>query len=77
MGVSRAIAESDITVPGRWQAFYEPLQVSSRVFYQRLSVRNHDVEEELRRIEKRLGRRRLYSDSEIEELQDKIEDIQI
>lgn len=77
MGISRALAESELYVPTRWKSLFEPLQTSSDLVYMRLCTIDGEAEDDLKRIEKKIGTRRLYDEDEVKELRDKIEDIRI
>jgi hypothetical protein len=81
LGVTKLVAEADVAVPTTWHGFYNTVKLSSEIFHTRLSTMDRNVERDFRRIEERFGRklgtRRLYSDEEIEELRDKIEEIEI
>lgn len=77
LGVTKIVADSDITIPGRWRAFYDTLRVSSDVAHTRISVMDRNVEKDFQEIERRLGKGKMYDEREIKELKDKIEEIEV
>lgn len=81
LGVTKLFSRTDPNLPVKWYSLYDSLRVSSEVAHARLAMMDEEVQQEYlereRQIERRLGKRKLYSEDEIKELQQKIDSIRI
>ena len=81
LGATRAISRVDVNPPTKWLAFLDGLRVSSDMLYVKLSSIDNEVEEEFIQreelIERRLGKKKFYSENELQELKEKQDQIQI
>ncbi len=81
LGVTHILAAADFHIPTKWYTFLDSIQTSSNVLHDRIATIDDEVERDFRHreemLERRLGRKKFYSTDEIEQLQDKIEDIRV
>jgi len=81
LAVTRAFNRADLNLPTKWYSLVDSLRASSGVLHTKISMIDEDVEKEFREVEKqldrRLGNEKFYSEEEVEELREKINDIKI
>lgn len=81
LAATRAFNRADIHLPVKWYSFIDSLRVSSGVLHNKICMIDEEVEKEFREVEKkvdrRLGNEKFYSEEEIEELRNKINEIKI
>lgn len=81
LGVTKMISKADYAIPSKWYTFYDSLRVSSEMAHAKLAMVDQEVQEEFlekeEMIERRLGRKKFYSQEEINELQKKIDQIKL
>lgn len=81
LAFTRALERADFHVPTKWYSVLDSLRVSSGVLHERIGFVDPDVERQFRKVEKqidrRLGKEQFYSQEEVDQLQDRIEDIRI
>ncbi len=81
LGTTRAVSKADFQPPTKWVSFLDSLRASSDILYFKLSVIDEDLGEEFIEkeeiIEKRLGKEKFYSTEELEDLEDRKDEIKI
>lgn len=81
LGVTKMISKADYAIPSKWYTFYDSLRVSSEMAHAKLAMVDEEAQEEFlekeEMIERRLGKKKFYSEEEINELQRKIDDIKL
>ncbi len=81
LAVTRGFNRFDWNLPTKWYSFIDSLRVSSGVLHERIGMIDEEVEEEFREVEKRIDRRlgneKFYSEEEIEKLQNKISEMRV
>lgn len=81
LAVTRALHRADYHLPVKWYSMLDSLRVSSGVLHERVCMIDREVEQEFRQMEKkvdrRLGNEKFYSEDEIEKLQGKINEIKL
>lgn len=78
---TRAFNRADLNLPTKWFSLIESLRASSGILHNRIGMIDEEVEEEFHEVEKqfdrRLGKEKFYSEEEVEELREKINEIQV
>ncbi|MFB6191227.1 MAG: hypothetical protein ABEJ07_04785 [Candidatus Nanohaloarchaea archaeon] len=81
LAVTRALHRADFNLPVKWYSMLDSLRVSSGVLHERIGMVDPEVEEEFREVEKqfdrRIGKKKFYSEEELQELQGKINEIKL
>ncbi len=81
LAFTRFLSRADYHVPTKWYSIIDSVRVSSGVLHERISNIDYEIEREFRKkeemIDRRLGKKKFYSEDEIEELQERINEIQI
>ena len=79
MGVTKAIASTERSVPGRWHELFDTIRVSSQTAHLKLIEIDEDVASEFYDMEeefkRRIGRGQLYRKKDIEMAQERIDKI--
>lgn len=75
LGATRALGKIEFSPPTKWLSVVESVRASSDILYFKLSSLDEDVEKEFVQkeeiIEKRLGKEKFYSDTELNDLKRK------
>ncbi len=81
LGVTRFLSRADYNVPTKWYSFINSLAASSGMLHERIAFMDEEVEREFLEkedmLERRMGRKKFYSEEEIEELRERIQEIQL
>lgn len=81
LAVTRFLHRADFNVPLRWYSLIDSLRVSSGILHQRIGFVDEEVSEEFQRMEKqfdrRIGKEKFYDEEEIDELREKIKQVQV
>ncbi|QGA80542.1 hypothetical protein [Candidatus Nanohalobium constans] len=79
LGVTKAVASTNKTVPGRWTEFINSIRVTSQTAHLKLiqidekaALEFYDMEKDFKR---RIGRGKLYTKSDIEDARHRIEKV--
>lgn len=72
LGATRGLYRLDIDFPSRWKGLFDTLQVSSGLAYSTLSSLDEEVDREVQewetRFERSLGKRKFYSEEELNKI---------
>jgi hypothetical protein len=71
--VTGLLSRYDFRPPSKWKSFLETFQVSSGVFNSRLSCIDREVQQDYRKIERRLGIESYYDPDYIADLKSEVE----
>lgn len=81
LAVTRFLNRADFNVPTKWFSIIDSMRVSSGVLHERIGMIDEDIQEEFLQVEKqidrRLGNEKFYSDEEVDQLQNKIDEIKL
>ncbi|MBC5792605.1 MAG: hypothetical protein H8Z69_01055 [Nanohaloarchaea archaeon] len=81
LGITRFFSKIDIDPPGKWLPIFDSMKASSEMVHCKLSELDNDVEKEFvekeEMIEKRLGKKKFYSEDELKDLKNKKGEITI
>lgn len=81
LGVTRGLYKLDIDFPSRWKGLFDTLQVSSGLAYSTLSSLDEDVDREVQkwetRFERSFGKRKYYSEEELNKISKEFSSITI
>jgi hypothetical protein len=77
LGVTKAVASTQRTIPGKWHNVFDSVRVSSQTAHLKLievdreaAAEFYDMEEEFRR---KIGKGKLYEESDIDDARQRIE----
>jgi hypothetical protein len=81
LGLTKFISSIDYSLPTKWYSIIDSVRVSTGVLHDRISTIDWEVEQEFREkeemIDRRLGKKKFYSEDELDQIQDKIKEIQV
>jgi hypothetical protein len=81
LAVTRALYRADYHLPIRYYSVIDSVRASSGILHEKISFIDKDVEEDFREkekaIDRHLGREKFYDDSDIEDLRDKQDQLNV
>lgn len=81
LAVTRFLERADFHVPVKWYAILDSLRVSSGILHDRIGFIDPEVEEQFRELEKRidirLGKKKPYSEEDIERINRRAKKIEV
>ncbi len=81
LGLTRVLYLADVKPPTKWITLFDSVRASSGMIHTKLSTIDEEVEEEFiekeEMFEKRIGKKKFYSEDEVEELKKKRNEIRV
>lgn len=81
LAVTGFLSRIDLHIPTKWYSLLDSMRVSSGVLHERIGMVDKEIQEEFLQVEKqidrRLGNEKFYSDEEVDQLQEKIDEIKL